>query len=275
MVSGDYLIVGAGCFGASTALALKKAEPEANVILVDRAAPSPSAAAHDLNKIIRAEYEDTMYMRLAIEAQEQWCTDPLLKSYYHETGILFAGIEGPGRTVINAYETILGSGNSPAILLDTEETKARFDVFRGCDWSDVTKCTWNPHAGWGDAANALQAVIQAAIELGVKFIEGTVAKVNFDSSGRTSGISTLEGLDISAGKVLLCTGAQTPWLLVESAPDRPEVHAGKRMVAAASVMCSFKIPDDQKPKLSSAPIIVHPMGEYPGEYSFPYSLEMP
>lgn len=161
MTQRTYLIVGAGCFGASAALALKKADANADITLVDRTAfPCPSAAAHDINKIVRAEYEDSLYMKLALEAQDQWRSDPMLSPYFHQTGLLFAGFEGPGKTIIDGYENILGQGNSPAVLLETEDAKARFDgLFREGDWEGVTKCTWNPLAGWGDAANALQTVI--------------------------------------------------------------------------------------------------------------------
>lgn len=266
MDTSSYLIVGAGCFGASTALALKKAKPNAHVTLVDRTPyPCPSAAAHDLNKIIRAEYEDPMYMRLALEAQEQWRTDPVLKPYFHKTGILFIGIEAPGQAVVRSYEKVLGEGNSPAVLLDPEDAKARFGgIFQDGDWTGVTKCTWNPLAGWGDAANALRAVIQSAVDIGIKYIQATVTKVAFDSNGNCSGITTLEDTQLSADKVILCTGAYTPWILAESAPDRPEIQARNRMVAAASIMCAFSLPEDQVEKFSDCPIVVHPMGEYPG-----------
>ncbi|KAI1777179.1 hypothetical protein F4818DRAFT_409453 [Hypoxylon cercidicola] len=69
--SPSYLIVSAGCFGASTARALKKTYPNADVLVLDPAPfPNPTAAAHDFNKIIRAEYDDPSYMALALEAKE-------------------------------------------------------------------------------------------------------------------------------------------------------------------------------------------------------------
>jgi sarcosine oxidase / L-pipecolate oxidase len=161
----NYLILGAGCFGASTAWYIKRTWPSANVILVDRTDfPCQSAAGYDLNKIIRAEYEDPVYMKLALEAQSLWRTDSILKPYYHETGILFAAIAAPGITIINNYKALTGS--SPAELINPQDARERFgDIFRDAEWPKVESCIWNPSAGWGEAENALRSVIQAAVDL--------------------------------------------------------------------------------------------------------------
>lgn len=72
-----YILVGAGAFGASTALHLKESHEDSEVILMDRTPfPCPSAAGHDLNKVVRAEYNDTLYMELALEAMQQWKSSP-------------------------------------------------------------------------------------------------------------------------------------------------------------------------------------------------------
>jgi sarcosine oxidase/L-pipecolate oxidase len=133
----DYLILGAGCFGASSALYIKRTWPSANVTLVDRTEfTCPLAAAHDLNKIIRAEYEDPVYMELAIEAQSLWRTDPILKPYYHETGILFAGIASPGLKIISNYTKIMGK--SPAVFIDPQDARERFGgIFQDADCGKV------------------------------------------------------------------------------------------------------------------------------------------
>jgi sarcosine oxidase/L-pipecolate oxidase len=81
-------------------------------------------------------------MELALEAQALWRSDPILKHYYHETGILFAGIQGPGITIAENYNTVTGS--SPATLIDSEDAKPRFDgVYRDASREKlgVTKCT--------------------------------------------------------------------------------------------------------------------------------------
>ena len=61
------LIVGAGVFGLSTALELAQ-QGYKNIKVLDRGAeiPSPYSAGFDLNKIVRAEYEDPFYTDLAL-----------------------------------------------------------------------------------------------------------------------------------------------------------------------------------------------------------------
>ena len=49
----SYLVVGAGVFGASTALHLSRQKPEAKITLLDRLPfPDPIAASHDINKVV-------------------------------------------------------------------------------------------------------------------------------------------------------------------------------------------------------------------------------
>lgn len=62
----QILIVGAGVFGLSTAFHLAQ-QGYKNIKVLDREdIPSPYSAGHDLNKIIRAEYEDPFYTEIAL-----------------------------------------------------------------------------------------------------------------------------------------------------------------------------------------------------------------
>lgn len=262
----SYLIVGAGCFGASTALHLKRTYPRANIILIDRTPfPCPSAAAHDLNKIVRAEYEDPFYLKLALEALKIWNCDPVFKPWFHNTGLVFASNAARGDAIITNYESIIG--HSSTVMFNPEEMKSRFGgVFRDADWTGVSKCTWSPQAGWADAEHALQSVIQAAIDIGVKYITATVSAVLFDKYGDCLGVHTTTGEQFVAEHTVLCTGAYTAQLLAESAPQRKEIQVDGRMVAAAACMGIFKVPKDQIPKFEEAPVIVFPEAAYPGMF---------
>jgi sarcosine oxidase/L-pipecolate oxidase len=117
-VSESYLIIGAGIFGASAALELRKRRPSAKVTLVDAVPfPNPHSATSDLNKIIRSDYGDAFYMKLALEAQEGWRNDPLFQPFYHETGMLYAENKGMAEDFFRKYEQ-LGHKPHSEILLE-------------------------------------------------------------------------------------------------------------------------------------------------------------
>lgn len=65
--SNTILIVGGGTFGLSTAYHLAKSGFN-NITVLDKSEflPSEASAGNDLNKIIRAEYEDPWYTELAL-----------------------------------------------------------------------------------------------------------------------------------------------------------------------------------------------------------------
>lgn len=69
MVAKDspVIIVGGGAWGLSSALHMSRAG-YSNITVYERAEQIPSiySAAWDINKIVRAEYEDSFYTKLAL-----------------------------------------------------------------------------------------------------------------------------------------------------------------------------------------------------------------
>ena len=63
----SIIIVGGGAWGLSSALHLHQAGHR-NIIVLERAEQIPSkySGAYDINKIVRAEYEDPFYTSLAL-----------------------------------------------------------------------------------------------------------------------------------------------------------------------------------------------------------------
>jgi glycine/D-amino acid oxidase-like deaminating enzyme len=64
---GHIAIIGSGAWGLSTALHLRRAG-YLNITVFDRASQIPSrySAGWDINKIVRAEYEDKFYSKLSL-----------------------------------------------------------------------------------------------------------------------------------------------------------------------------------------------------------------
>ena len=50
------------------------------------------AASWDWNKVVRADYDDLVYCRMGIEAQDIFKSDPLWQPYFHETGMYNNGV---------------------------------------------------------------------------------------------------------------------------------------------------------------------------------------
>ncbi|KAH0429069.1 FAD dependent oxidoreductase [Colletotrichum camelliae] len=243
--SSDYLILGAGVFGASAALHLIRAEPRARITLVDRnaaSAPIRVAASWDWNKVVRADYADIEYMRLALEAKELWASDPLWAPFYHESGASWVSPSDFSQVVRENYR-ILGV-ESGLEALSVDEARREFGgVFGDGDFTGVREVFVNRKSGWGEAKEALEATIAEAVRLGVRYVQAEVKRLEFDELGATTGVVTAEGGRISAGKVVLSTGAYTAQLLADS--GREEVLAGERFVAAA-VTEGFAPVEDEK-----------------------------
>jgi sarcosine oxidase/L-pipecolate oxidase len=92
----SILILGAGVFGLSTAWALTQDSRYANtkVTLLERAAqfPASDGSSVDSSRIVRADYADSAYARLAGQAQERWRGDWGADGRYTECGLaIFSG----------------------------------------------------------------------------------------------------------------------------------------------------------------------------------------
>lgn len=75
-------------------------------------------------------------------------------------------------------------------------------------------------------------------------------------NGHCSGVSTEDGRIFIASNVILCTGAYTAKLLLDSAHDQPELQVGTRMTAGAVCEAAVSLTPDQAEKFKSTPTFV-------------------
>lgn len=248
-----YVIVGAGVFGASTALHLAMSVPQATVILIDTASsPCPSAASSDLNKIVRADYADILYMKIALEAVDKWRNDKLYAPWYHESGMLVADEVNMGRGSFENYKKL--GVDTGAVFISREEAHAKFPVFKDSNWTDVDEMFYNPRSGWAEADRAVRAVAHAAIEAGVRFMQATVTSLLFDEAGNCEGVTTETGDNVEGDFILLCSGARTARLLADSAPHRDDMQVKNRMTAAGATSCIVKCDPEHQHLYQGAPV---------------------
>ncbi|RDA84603.1 hypothetical protein CP532_6037, partial [Ophiocordyceps camponoti-leonardi (nom. inval.)] len=261
----SFLIIGAGNFGAATALTLAK-RGGSRVTLVDSAAyPNPRAASHDVNKIVRDDYPDMLYKRMLIKAMPKWRGDELYSPFYHEVGMARVDESNFGVESIAGYKE-MGIANASEFL-PVDEVRRRWNgAFATSNFGDVTTVLYNPSVGFAEADKALEAVVQAAVDHGVEFVEASVEKLDFDSSGRCIGVTLKgEGGTLRADKILLAAGARTPTLLARSAPDNKDLHVGPRVVATGAISFHAQLTGEQKDKFSTIPVVKNCLAEVKGE----------
>jgi sarcosine oxidase/L-pipecolate oxidase len=266
------LIVGAGVFGVSTALHLIRKYPESTVTLVDRAFPHHAAASWDWSKVVRADYPNILYMEKALEAMEIWRTDPLYCQFYHESGLIWVDGKGFARTVVENYER-LGANEKVRIASPAEVRASYGGIFANAELEDCAEILINESSGWVEASKCLEAVIATAAREGVRCIEADVITLELDSTGSCIGVRPRDGKVITADRVILASGAQTAKLVVDSLPNRAELHDGDRLVAAAICTGMVKLNAEEVEKFQVGPVFLHAAGNSQGEFAFSLIVE--
>jgi sarcosine oxidase/L-pipecolate oxidase len=255
--SQSTIIIGAGVFGASSALHLARKDPSARIILIDRTPfPCPKAASHDVNKIVRADYADLFYCRLGLESLDVWRTDQIYKELYHESGMLsvYPSHGSDAENILKNFKEL--NANPNAEIISPEVMKKRFDgLYADACFDDVEHILWNPHSGWVQAVEALTATIKAAIATGVTYVSNPVSKLILDQ-GTCTGVEMENGQILTASRVLVCTGAGTAKLLADSAPKDQRLHVGDRFMAGGICEAVVKLTEGQVKQYSGAATIL-------------------
>ena len=258
----DVLIVGAGIFGTSTAYHLSLSHPDpSRIIVLDRApVPSPQAASSDINKIVRADYGKAFYMDLAYEAMDDWLNVPWLKEYFHQTGWVMVD-EKSSDLADRIRKNFRDSGRkdtSNDISLD--EVKRNWGgVLSGIDTTDYGKAYTNSSAGWADASSAVQAMMKETIKNGVTYRTGEVDELVVEAE-RMTGVKTTDGQTFTGEKILLATGAWTPWLMadLEATMNIPEEESINKQIRTAGVcVAAFMLSDSEAKHYDRMPVLIY------------------
>ncbi|RDW76927.1 hypothetical protein BP6252_04980 [Coleophoma cylindrospora] len=225
--SSPTAILGGGAWGLSTALALLE-DGYTNVTVFDRASeiPSPYSGGFDLNKIVRAEYEDPFYTKLALEAIQRWKT-PFYGPYFHQTGYVVANSSAAPQKAIDHLEHALASvQNHPTFAPGITPLRSHQD-FKDIFWQFTGQMTgfkgyYNKLAGYVHSSNAMQGVHQYLEANGVKFIlgdlDGKVTKLLYSGDGPSrhcTGLQTADGVTHGAQVTISCLGAYQASLIPE------------------------------------------------------------
>ncbi|OTA56220.1 putative fructosyl amino acid protein [Hypoxylon sp. EC38] len=268
----NILIIGAGVFGLSTALALTK-RPEfasTSITVLDRSPeegvfPARDASSIDSSRIIRADYADPAYAALAAEAQAHWRkTDPSSlggEGRYTESGFILSADNGPmltedGRPTgiayakkswINAMALAQAEGrpmSSVRMMAGPTYLYKLTGLGRFADWGYL-----NEASGWADAEASMKWFYERVVATGrVKFVNGTAESLEADeSTKRVTGALLKDGSILSADLVIVAAGAWTPTL----------VDLSQQAVATGQVLGYIDLTEEEQEKLEKSPVILN------------------
>jgi sarcosine oxidase/L-pipecolate oxidase len=220
--SDPILIVGAGTFGLSTALHLLWSG-FTNITVLDSSSslPSSNSAGNDLNKIIRAEYENPFYVDAALEAIEKGWKTPLFAPYYHQTGYLMLCSGGASDKPVKSMQKARASVEThPFFKPGIQNAATREDLHRLAWQLDGPlrgfHGYFNPMAGYAHSGNAQRGLAEHLATQGVRFVlggkAGTANKILCEG-GRCIGAQTEDGQRRLANLTVCALGANNAALV--------------------------------------------------------------
>jgi sarcosine oxidase / L-pipecolate oxidase len=234
---GRVVIVGAGVFGVSSALALRSRDVD--VTLLDPGPiPNPEAASNDISKIVRMDYgADISYTELMERALPVWAEwnarwgVPL----YHPDGFLLLSRSPLARATFEgeSYATLTSRGHALE-RLDEGAIARRWPAWIGGRYVDGY---FNPAAGWVESGRVVSRMFGDAVAAGVHVRTGEGFSRLIETGARVSGVVTRSGERIAADVVIVAAGAWTPVLLP---------HLARAMWPVAQPVFHLKPPDPQR-----------------------------
>ncbi|KAL1594824.1 hypothetical protein SLS59_008637 [Nothophoma quercina] len=223
----SLLIIGAGTFGTSLAVHASKAYSDpSKITVVDRWSPDgpvqdKTAAAIDINRIIRTDYTSPLYCNLANEAIHFWFWGMEVQGHFHKAGwTVFDGPDSDEDFRSGVKSTFEERGSNVIKEVEAKDLIKEHDVLKGLDGNKLGKGYFNPEAGWVDAASATKAYLRIAESRGVKRVTGEVEELLLHDDGRgLAGARLHDGMVLKADKIVVAAGAWTSSLFAPLEDD--------------------------------------------------------
>ncbi|KAJ9425735.1 FAD dependent oxidoreductase [Fusarium oxysporum] len=181
------VIVGAGVFGLSTALELKKRGYQ-HVAVLDRYLPPViDGSSVDISRVIRVEYADPFYGKMATEALDGWTGQ--YSQHYHQSGFVMLTDASGNSFVEQSKESNKTLGGTLEEYENAHDIRKQFPAVQSR--LDGKKAYFNKTGGWADAESSAR---------------GRALSLRYNDK-KVTGVNVAEGDTIPAAQVIIATGA--------------------------------------------------------------------
>lgn len=235
----DFVVIGGGCFGVSTALALQREWPGAKIILLEGSETKTASKA--FWKTIRTPYTDEEYVPLAKEAKEKWQTERPYCNFYRQTGWIQA-VRGGNYKPFHSEERPIKAEDLSDMVHSRDPPQL-----------DSGEELWlNEDIGVAHSALAVEAVAVEAAVQGVIREQKDVSKLLI-KNGVCYGVECVGGISITAETTIVATGPWTPALLESSKIQLPQSDF---FCVTAIDVATLPLDEDEYEKFKSMPILI-------------------
>ncbi|HEV3062404.1 MAG TPA: FAD-dependent oxidoreductase [Vicinamibacterales bacterium] len=240
----DFVVVGAGCFGAWTAQELLASGH--SVTLLDAYGPAHSrASSGGESRVIRMGYgADELYTRWSASSLERWKTlaERTRQTVFHETGVLW--LAGKNDIYTQESQKVLERVGVRHERLSVRDVQARYPQISS---EDIEWALWEPGSGILMARRSVQALVQDGIQRGLDYHLAHVVLPVTAARGRLTRVVLHTGEVIAGGTFVFACGAWLPKVF-------PDVLAGRIFPTRQEIFFFAPPPGDTSFNCDSMPV---------------------
>lgn len=213
----EYLIIGAGIVGCSTAYFLAKENKK--VMIVDRTYPCNEASGVNAGglELLQQPPRSLPLHKLSAELWNKFQNEEGIDVGYHRTGGLYCILREEDLHLLDEQEERFEKNGLPVQRLNKEEVSAKVPYI--CD--NVIAANFSPMSGYSNPLKAGVSILMAAKKLGAEFFDHQIiTKIEPAADGKGY-MAYSENEVFQANKILVACGIRSPRLL-----DPLGVHIG-------------------------------------------------
>lgn len=205
----EYLIIGAGIVGCSTAYFLAKENKK--VMIVDRTYPCNEASGVNAGglELLQQPPRSLPLHKLSAELWNKLQNEEGIDVGYHRTGGLYCILREEDLHLLDEQEERFEKNGLPVQRLNKEEVSAKVPYI--CD--NVIAANFSPMSGYSNPLKAGVSILMAAKKLGAEFFgHQIITKIEPAADGKGY-MAYSENEVFQANKILVACGIRSPRLL--------------------------------------------------------------